>query len=176
VGLGISVTPANPGDNATVTISGLAAYETITDALDHITFSGNANTLSAAEVNSGLTLNSTYTSSGQPVNTLTVTAGVTTAAGTANSAAKAITVTDPPVTTIAAAPQLSEPSASQHGTLVASIPNPGGIDHLVALMDQFTAAGFHEDKTGAGAITSMFGSIGSDENVAFLATPRFHHA
>jgi hypothetical protein len=82
-----------------------------------------------------------------------------------------MTVTDPP-----AMASVSEPSASQRGGTVASIPNPGQIDHLVALMDQFAAAGFHEDKTGAGAITTMFGSIGSDENAAFLATPRFHHA
>jgi hypothetical protein len=117
----MSVTPANPGDKATVTISGLTAYETITDALDHITFSGNNHTLSAAEVNSGLTLNSTYTGSGRPVNTLTITAAVTTAVGTANSAAKTVSVTDPPVTTIATAAQ----------------PNQS-----LTLLNQFAAAGF----------------------------------
>jgi hypothetical protein len=46
----------------------------------------------------------------------------------------------------------------------------------VALMDQFTAAGFHGHQTGAGAITSMIGSNVSHENFAFLATPHHQHA
>jgi hypothetical protein len=49
----------------------------VTDNLDHTTFSGGRTgsvTLTAAEVNSGLALNSTYGGSGQPVNTLSVTA------------------------------------------------------------------------------------------------------
>jgi hypothetical protein len=161
VGVGISVTPANPGDNATVTISGLAAYETITDALDHITFSGNTNTLSAAEVNSGLTLNSTYTGSGQPVNTLTVTAAVTTAAGTANSAAQTITVTDPPVTTIAATPQLE-------------------LDRSLALLNQFAAAGLQNSGEGVlGLVPSTALPFGSANAETLLSNPHLlsspHH-
>jgi hypothetical protein len=152
VPLGISITPASPGDNATVCVSGLTAYETITDALDHITFSGNANTLSAAEVNSGLTLNSTYTGSGQPVNTLAVTAGVTMAAGTASSAAKTITVTDPSVTTIAAAAQL---------------------DRSLALLNQFAAAGLHNGASVLGSITSTALPLASEDAKTLLSTP--HH-
>ena len=61
-------------------------------------------------------------------------------------------------------------------SIIASTPTPGQIDRLVALMNQFTAAGFREDQIGAGAVNSMFGSNGSHEDLAFLATPRFHHA
>jgi hypothetical protein len=84
------------------------------------------------------------------------------------SAAQTMTVTDPPAMTSGAGL-----SASLNGGSVASTPNPGPIDRLVALMDQFTAAGFHGHQTGAGAITSMIGSNVSHENLAFLATP--HH-
>jgi hypothetical protein len=71
VPLGIGVSGFDFGDAVSVTISGLASYETVTDNLDHTTFSGGhagSVTLTAAEVNSSLTLNSSYTGSGQPVN------------------------------------------------------------------------------------------------------------
>jgi len=37
-------------------------------------------------------------------------------------------------------------------------------------------AGFHEDRTGVGAIASISGSNWSHEHLAFLATPHHHHA
>ena len=46
-----------------------------------------------------MTLHSSYTGTGQPVNTLTVTASNTTSGEGATSAAKTITVTDPPIGT-----------------------------------------------------------------------------
>jgi len=116
-------------------------------------------------------LSSSYTGSDHPVATFTVTASNTTPGETATSAAQTMTVTDPPAMT-----SDGGPSASPRGGIVASTPNPGQIDRLVALMDQFTAAGFHEDQTGAGAMTWMLGSNGSHEDLAFLATSRFHHA
>jgi len=89
------VTTPNPGDSVTVHISGLPRYETITDNLDHKTFRGNSITLTAAEVNSGLTLDSHYRGHGQPTATLTITATDTT--GTPiTSAPQTITVKDPP--------------------------------------------------------------------------------
>jgi hypothetical protein len=90
---------------------------------------------------------------------------------TATSAAQTMTVTDPPAMT-----SNGGPSASPNGGAVASTPGSGQIDRLVALMDQFTAAGFNEVRTGAGAIISMFGPNGSHEDLAFLATPHHHHA
>ncbi|GLR86544.1 Ig-like domain-containing protein [Bradyrhizobium iriomotense] len=96
LGLGVSV--PNAGDNVTVNISGLPKYETITDNLDGKTFSGSSVTLTAAEVNSGLSLSSSYQGNGKPHATLTVTATDNT--GTPiTSAAQTITVIDPPATT-----------------------------------------------------------------------------
>ena len=57
-----------------VKIAGLPSYETITDTLDGKTFKGSSISLTAAEVNSGLTLKSNYTGTGHPVATLTLTA------------------------------------------------------------------------------------------------------
>jgi hypothetical protein len=89
------VSVPHTGDNVTVNISGLPKYETITDNLDHNTFRGRSVTLTAAEVNSGLTLRNSYGGSGHPTATLTVTA--TDHTGTpVTSAAQTITVVDPP--------------------------------------------------------------------------------
>ena len=70
VALGVSVTVPEAGDTVNVNIAGLPSYETITDALDGKMFSGSSVTLTAAEVNSGLTLKSSYTGTSHPVATL----------------------------------------------------------------------------------------------------------
>jgi hypothetical protein len=98
VSLGLGVSVPHVGDNVSVTISGLPKYESITDKLDGKTFSGSSVTLTADEVNSGLTLNNSYQGHGRPAATLTVTAHDST--GTpVTSAAQTITVKDPPATT-----------------------------------------------------------------------------
>ncbi|MDE2468540.1 MAG: hypothetical protein KGL35_07310 [Bradyrhizobium sp.] len=98
VSLGLGVSVPHVGDHVSVTISGLPKYETITDKLDGKAFSGSSVTLTAAQVNSGLTLNNSYQGHGQPAATLTVTAHDST--GTpVTSAAQTITVKDPPATT-----------------------------------------------------------------------------
>jgi Big-like domain-containing protein len=98
VALGVNVTVPETGDNVTVKITGLPSYETITDVLDGETFEGTSIELTAAEVNSGLSLHSSYTGTGHPVATLTLTA--TNGSGTTETttAAQTLTVTDPPVT------------------------------------------------------------------------------
>jgi Ca-dependent carbohydrate-binding module xylan-binding/Right handed beta helix region len=100
VSLPISVSPAS--GHTSVTITGLTNYETITDQLDGNTFtpdhSGSV-TLSAAEVNSGLSLASSYTGTDHPVNTLTVTAAETVDHHTLTSTSQSIVVTDPPAST-----------------------------------------------------------------------------
>ena len=98
VNLPISVSGFDADDRVSVNITGLPGFETITDALDHRTFAGGSVTLSAAEVNSGLTLHSTYGGNGQPVNILTVTATNLTTGERATSSVKTVTVTDPPTT------------------------------------------------------------------------------
>ncbi len=182
VPLGITATPVDSDDTISVKISGVPTYETVTaPSGDTVTSSLQADGTNTWTVTEGasttgapltaLTLSSSYAGSDHPIATFTVTASNTTSGETATSAAQTITVTDPPAMTSGGGP-----NALPRGGTVASTPNPGQIDRLVALMDQFTAAGFHEDQTGAGAITSMFGSNGSHEDLAFLATPHYHHA
>ena len=101
VAMGVSVTVPQAGDMVNVNIAGLPSYETIVDALDGKTFAGSSVTLTAAEVNSGLTLNSTYTGAGHPVAALTLTAtnGASSAALT-TTASQTLSVTDPPRPTV----------------------------------------------------------------------------
>jgi Bacterial Ig domain/Protein of unknown function (DUF642) len=128
VALGVSVTVPEAGDTVNVKIAGLPSYETITDALDHKVFSGNSATLTAAEVDSGLTLSSSYTGSGRPVATLTLSAtnGANSAALT--TASQTLTVTDPP----------SQLSAS------------GSRDLASILFDSNTILGHREHDAGTG--------------------------
>ncbi|WP_024512555.1 hypothetical protein [Bradyrhizobium sp. ARR65] len=115
VSLGIGVSVPHAGDNVTVNISGLPNYETITDNLDGKTFSGRSVTLTAGEVNSGLTLNSSYRGHGHPTATLTVT--TTDATGTpVTSAAQTITVKDPPATTTSSSTSTTMSAAANSGT------------------------------------------------------------
>ena len=90
---------AGAGHGTSVTISGLTHYESVTDHLDHKVFTGSSVTLTAAEVNSGLSLASNYTGTGHPVNTLSVTASDVIDGHTLASGAQNIVVTDPPVST-----------------------------------------------------------------------------
>jgi hypothetical protein len=98
VSLPLSVSGFDSDDKVTVKIAGLPTFETITDNLDKKTFSGSSVTLTAAEVNSGLTLHSSYSGTGQSGDVLTLTATNTTAGEGATSTAQTITVTDPPTT------------------------------------------------------------------------------
>jgi hypothetical protein len=93
--LPVSVAGFDADDTVTVTIGGLTSYETITDTLDKKTFSGSSVTLTAAEVNSGLSLQSSYGGTDHPVNTLTITASNTTAGESATSAPQTITGENP---------------------------------------------------------------------------------
>ena len=96
VAMGVSVASADSDDTVLVKITGLKSYEYITDGLDSTKFTGSSVTLTAAEVNKGLTLHSTYGGKSTVVNTLTLVASNTTSGEAVNSAPQAITVTDPP--------------------------------------------------------------------------------
>ncbi|WP_194462876.1 hypothetical protein [Bradyrhizobium sp. CCBAU 53340] len=97
VDLGTKVTTTDSNDAVTVNITGLPKYETITDKLDGQTFSGKNITLTAAQVDSGLTLTSTYRGGGYPVATLTMTASAKdpSTGAVATASPQTITVTDP---------------------------------------------------------------------------------
>jgi hypothetical protein len=99
VPLHVSVSGHDQDDNVSVKISGLSSHETITDRLDGNTFKPQHGsvTLTAAEVNSGLTLHSTYKGGGSRMNTLALTASDTEKGKTVTSSAHTITVTDPAV-------------------------------------------------------------------------------
>jgi hypothetical protein len=145
VALGIGVTVPDPNEAVSVTISGLPRYETITDDLDHRTFSGTSVTLSAAEVNSGLTLTSYYHRSGHPVATLMVAATDSVGGQSATTVPQTITVTDPPAMTS---------STSQS----------------FALLNQYLASGLG-NQTGHGNVTTDSWVTGW-QNEAFLTHPR----
>jgi hypothetical protein len=122
VALPVSVSPSSGHHETTsVTITGLPSFETVTDTLDGKTFSGSSITLSAAEVNSGLSLASDYTGAGHPVDTLTLTATETIGHHTLTSAPQTIAVTDPAASSSSTiSPSGSVLVAGSHGSLVTS--------------------------------------------------------
>jgi len=82
-------------DATSVTISGLSRYDTITDNLDNQVHRGESVTLTAAEVDSGLTLHSYYGGRGTTTSTLTATA--TNANTGQTSETQSVTVVHPPI-------------------------------------------------------------------------------
>jgi beta-glucanase (GH16 family) len=162
VDLGLSVKSSDPDDAVSVNITGLPRYETITDNLDHRTFWGKDITLTAAEVDSGLTLRSNYWGGGQPVATLAVTATATdpTTGAVTTSAAQTITVTDPPPARTATQPAVIWATAS-----------PGtGVEHVgdtIAL-----TFGFNEAVTVTGRPTATLNDGGTATYVSGSGTNR----
>lgn len=165
--LGITATPVDSDDRVSVKIAGVPSYETITaPSGDTVSRSSQGGTYTYVVTESasaagtpltGLTLTSHYTGSSNPVSNLTVTASDTTSGETATSSSKRITVTDP--------------GASTSASTSASTP-PASVDHTTALFTQYLAAGFDNDKSGAGQIASWHSGRDVDGR-AFLSNP--HH-
>jgi hypothetical protein len=160
VPLGVQVSPGDANNVVSVTVGGLASYETITDSLDQTIFSGTSVTLSAAEVNSGLTLSSSYTGSGQPVNNLALTASDSTPGGAVTSTPQTIVVTDPPITSLV-------PSAvSILPVNVAPALAPSSYSTFAALLDQYMAASSSQGAAGTSQtslVSSQQTGIGIDK-------------
>jgi hypothetical protein len=114
--MGVSVSSPDADDTVSVKIAGLTSYEFITDNADLTIFTGSSVILTEAEVNSGLTLHSTYGGTGHPGNTLTLTALNTTSGETISSSPQTITVTDPPPTLAANIALLAQYAASSGPT------------------------------------------------------------
>ncbi|TPI22138.1 glycoside hydrolase family 16 protein [Mesorhizobium sp. B4-1-1] len=116
VDLGVKVTTTDPNDVVTVKVTGLPRYERITDKLDGKTFAGKNITLTAAQVDSGLTLQSNYKGAAHPVATLTLTATakdpVTGAVATASP--RTIAVTDPRPAATTTSPRVIAQTDHQH--------------------------------------------------------------
>ena len=148
VSLPLSVAGFDSDDKVSVNIAGLPTFEAITDNLNKKVFSGASVTLTAAEVNSGLTLHSSYGGTGQPVDVLTVTATNTTAGEGATSAAQTITVTDPVPSTLASA--------------------PGTLDQRVALLAQYMASTFATSGAGDAAILAVDQMAATPQQVSLV--------
>jgi hypothetical protein len=130
VDLGAKVTTTDSNDLVTVNITGLPKYESITDKLDGKTFKGNNITLTAAEVDSGLVLQSNYRGGGHPVATLTLTANAKDpVTGAVTSAApQTIAVTDPrpaaSTTTTSSQTTTNHPSSTSTSTVASTAAKP----------------------------------------------------
>jgi hypothetical protein len=154
VSLGIGVSVPHAGDDVTVKLSGLPKYETIADKLDGKTFSGSSITLTAAQVNSGLSLSSSYGGHRHPTATLTVTA--TDFTGTPmTSAAQTITVKDPPATTSSGTSTTTSGGGTSSGH---QWHHDGSHHHAVA------AATSPETSTTTAAVTSSGTSTTTSDN------------
>jgi len=155
VDLGIGVSTTDKNDIVSVYIRGLPSYETITSKLDGQTFSGKNITLTAAQVEGGLVLNSSYKGSGSPTATLSVTAiGKDPVSGaTASSGTQTITVTDPPA---------SAGWSSQYGGHNHS--------HSFALLSQSLAGG-NQGRADSGQITTTAPQVSSWLNQSLLSRP-----
>jgi beta-glucanase (GH16 family) len=153
VDLGLSVKSSDSNDAVSVNIKGLPRYETITDNLDHHTFRGKDITLTAAEVDSGLTLHSHYWGSGHPVATLaaTATAKDPTTGAVTTSATQTITVTDPPATTAT---------------------SPSHADHSFALLNQYLAGGGFHGQVDHGQIATAVSQASNWLNESLLTRPQ----
>ena len=165
VAMGVSVSAPASSTSTTVTIAGLPWYERITDASDGKTFRGSSITLTQAEVNSGLTLQSRYTGAGHPVATLSITAKDTIGGVNYVSPAQTLTVVDPPPATSSSHPDAPAKAIS---SLVSGLERPsgfecnqntGGYDGLAC-----AASGLATILTNARK-TAAFGA-GSNRNVA----------
>ncbi|SIO34856.1 Polysaccharide lyase [Bradyrhizobium erythrophlei] len=158
VDLGVNVTTTDPNDAVTVNIAGLPKYETITDKLDGQTFRGNNVTMTAAEVDSGLVLQSNYRGGGHPVATLTLTAaGKDPSTGAVTtSASQTITVTDPrPATaTITTSPQTT------------TVTNPAPATDTTTASPQTITVTPATDTTTAFPAGKGFGWLGQHEDQA----------
>jgi hypothetical protein len=152
--LGITVIPNDSDDTLSVKISNVPSFETITAPnSDVVTRNGNTYTITAptGQAINNLVVHSSYNGKGHPQNTFNITATNLTAGETATSASTSIIVTDPPPT----APGVMPPS----------------LDHVVALFNQFIAAGFPEQHEGS-ITTNALSQVMTNEQ-QLLASP--HH-
>jgi hypothetical protein len=194
VDLGVGVTTTDLNDVVTVNIRGLPRYETITDTLDGQTFKGKNITLTEAQVESGLTLQSNYKGGADPVATLTLTATAkdpVTGAVT-SSAPQTITVKDPaPAATTASLTEHSSVTANRHADLIASALTDApktipGTDPLLptgtgtgtaslasqsfALFNQYLAG--HTGRVDAGQIVAVVSHGSNCNQESFLTRPQ----
>jgi hypothetical protein len=140
VTLPISV-PSSGTHAVSVTIDGLASYESVTDNLDHKIFTGASVTLTTAEVNSGLWLASDYMGTGHPVNTLTMTASEMVGDHMLTSAPQTTVVTDPPAASASSSGASTTTTSGSGLTLVVTGDNLHGTDPQIQVFVDGTQVG-----------------------------------
>jgi hypothetical protein len=153
--LGISVMPNDSDDTLSVKISNVPSFETITAPNgDVVTRNGTTYTITAptGQPITNLMVHPSYKGKGHPQNTFNITATNLTVGETATSASKSIIVTDPPPT----APGVTPPS----------------LENVVALFNQFIAAGFSDQQQHGMLNTNPLSQIVTNHE-QFLANP--HH-
>jgi hypothetical protein len=162
--MGITGSPVDADDTVSIRITGVPSYETITagpgETVTPTKGAGNTTTYTITSTTPGtaitdLTLTSTYTGKKSVTSTFTVTASDTTSGETATSHSQTVTVSDPPIST-----------TNENNQELATNNSPG-LDHVVALFNQFIAGGF-PDHNGT-PITNALSQVATNEE-QFLAT------
>ncbi|MGX9148085.1 family 16 glycosylhydrolase [Mesorhizobium sp. 128a] len=162
VDLGVKVTTTDPNDVVTVNITGLPRYETITDKLDGKTFRGDNITLTAAQVDSGLTLQSNYRGSAHPVATLKLTA-------TAKDPATGAVATASPQTMAITDPRPAATTADHRHATGPATASPAS--HSFALLNQYLAG--HSGRADHGQIVASLSNGANWIQDGYLIRP--HH-
>jgi hypothetical protein len=165
--MGITVSPVDSDDTVSITIKGVPNYEKITAGpgeavTTHIVKGLTTYTITSTTPGASitdLTLTSTYKGKKSVSSPFTVTASNTRSGETATSPSKTVQVTDPPILT-------TDTTSSAPPT------SPPGLDHVVALFHQFTAAGFSDQHQHGMLNTNPLSQIVTNEQ-QFLAPP--HH-
>jgi hypothetical protein len=182
--MGIIATPVDVDDTVSIMIKGVPSYETITAGPGETVTTSTSNGSTTYTITSttpgaaitDLTLTSTYNKNEVVKNTFTVTTSNTTSGESgkkATSHSMNVTVIDPP---ISATNENIHGLASQEtigGQLVegAPPPSPPGLDPMVALFNQFTAAGF-PDHNGTPITNAPLADRHEPETILGPAPPR----
>ena len=154
VDLGLNVRTPDPNDAVTVNIQGLSRYTTITNNLDDQVFRGDNVTLSAAQVESGLTLHSAYRGWGQPVTSLSATATATDplTGASATSATQTLTVAN---------------SSAGYGRF-----SSYQADRSFSLLNQYLAGGRNSGQSDNGQITTVVSRASNYLSEAYFTRPQ----
>ena len=173
--MGITASPVDSDDTVSITIKGVPRYETITAGPgETVTHKGATYTITSTTPGasiSNLTLTSFYKGKKSAVRTLTVTASDKTSGEAATTRPKRVTVTNP--STLVTNDNTQGVANSLMNTPPTSdVPphTPPGLDHVVALFIQYTAASFRHEN--GPLFTNPLSQIVANEG-QFLAHP--HH-
>jgi hypothetical protein len=162
VDLGVNVKTTDPNDRVTVNITGLPKYETITDKLDGQTFRGNNITLTAAQVDSGLVLQSNYRGGGHPVATLTLTANAKdpVTGAVASTAPQTITVAN--LRSAATTTTLSQPTSVTTPPTATGTTTTSQVDRALSWVNQNQDQASKAVATAAPALMSQLRGVLGD--------------